>query len=130
MTPEQIARPGTEAAHQMAVFAWCALNQKMYPVLGTKCIFAVKNEEKSGSVIVGTRQKAMGCKSGVSDIILLKPIEKWYGLCLEMKKPGGKVSENQLIFRNDVLTEGYLYKVAYNWQEAVDIIKNYLEGKY
>jgi hypothetical protein len=130
MTPWQIASKGTEAAHQMAVFAWCALNQHKYPVLGTKCIFAVTNEEKCNSVVVGMKSKAMGRKAGVSDIILLASQGKWHGLCLEMKKPGGKISDEQHKFQAHVTEERFMYMVAYGWEEAVWIIKNYLEGTY
>lgn len=134
MTPEEIAKSGTELAHQMALFAWIAENKHLYPK-ATK-LFAIKNEEKSGSKIVGGRFKASGVKSGVHDLFLMIgqcEIRKgWFipfkGLFIEMKKLDGNPSEEQLKFGLSVQEEGYAWEVCYGWKHAVRVLTQYLDG--
>ena len=140
MTPEQIAKPNTEDAHQMAFFAWIALHQDLHPVFRKDCklLFFCVNENKvlgHAGAITGARFKAMGKKSGVSDIICLWPvptkffIPAYHGLLLEMKNPSGVQSPEQKIFQKQVEIQGYCYRVAYTWYEAVAIICDYLGVK-
>ena len=63
MTPEQYIKTGSEHEHQTALFMWIALNKQSYPK--AMKAFAIKNEEKSGSAVVGGRFKASGVRSGV-----------------------------------------------------------------
>lgn len=124
MNPEQLAK-GTEAGEQIALFCWAALMQGRYPCL--KWMFAVKNEERSGSVIAGAKAKAMGVKAGVADIFLPFPCGHHAGLFIEMKKKGGKQSPKQVEFQKE-LHPAYKYVLCYSWKEAVDEIEKYLQG--
>lgn len=125
MTPETLAAKGTEAGEQMALFCWAALMQGRYPML--KWMFAVKNEERSGSVIAGAKAKAMGVKAGVADIFLPFPCGHNAGLFIEMKKKGGKQSPKQIEFQKELHT-AYKYVLCYGWKEAVNEIEKYLQG--
>ena len=128
LTPALISRPGTEAAHQQALFAWAALNSNLYPVLASKAFFAIKNEEKTGSVVIGAKSKAMGVKAGVADIFLAHPVGRYHGLFLEMKKPNGIQSSEQKQFAKDVFKTGYKYVIAYGWEDAKNLLVSYLNG--
>lgn len=96
MNPWKLAEPGTEHAHQRAVFAWanCAARLGYYwadmpegyqhsttgnapaltiaPVPELARLFAIHNQGH-GDVIRGARAKAEGVKAGVPDIMLPVP---------------------------------------------------------
>lgn len=135
MTPEQLAKPGTEHAHQVALFAWCAL-QDAYPVLKSKAFFAIPNGGSRGDTaesakIVGGRLKAEGVKAGVGDMFLALPVGIYAGLFLELKrlkKAGVGPSDDQLEFGELVQSHHYAFKVAYGWEEARDALIAYMKG--
>lgn len=134
ITPQQLAK-GSEHSHQTAFFCWCALNVKKYPEL--KWCHAIKNEEKSGSAIVGARSKQAGIKAGVSDILLPVRRGSYSGLYIEMKAPSrkpkkkgkGGVSDEQAEFGAFVQRQGFGFIVCYGWEEARDTMISYLEQK-
>jgi hypothetical protein len=135
MNPEILAKAGTEHSHQVALFMWCALNVGKFPDL--KWFHAIKNEEKSGSVVVGARSKAAGIKSGVSDTLLPVRRGEYSGLYIELKRPSrkpkcngkGGVSDEQLEFGKFVQSQGFGFVVCYGWEEAVKVLIQYLEQK-
>lgn len=127
MNPADIAKPDTERAHQMAVFAWSALNIQRFPML--KWMFAIKNAEKGGA-IRGAMAQAEGVKAGVGDVFLPYPAKGYHGLFIEMKKPtGGVQSKKQIEFENDIKKNGYAYRVCLHWTVAVETIEWYLNGQ-
>ena len=137
MTPEQIAKPNSEAAHQMAVFAWAALNAERYPEL--KWLHHIPNGGSRGDTeksrkIEGGKMKAQGVKKGVLDLML--PVQRggYCGLYIEMKKPdqrtakNGGASNEQIEFANFVINQGYKALLCYTWQEAVKELEIYLKS--
>lgn len=114
MTPWELAKPGTEHAHQRALFAWAAnaalfgfdyaWNEHSYdhrtrssiwepvaPQPKLTRLFAIHNQGH-GDAIRGGRAKAEGVKAGVPDIML--PVTQrgpdvifCAGLCIELKRP-------------------------------------------
>jgi hypothetical protein len=91
--------------------------------------------------IRGARLKAEGVKDGVPDIHLPVPILHegtwWHGLYLEMKKPSqkpkrcsskGGMSDAQIEFREHCWKWGYGFATCYSWEEAVHVLKKYLES--
>ena len=158
MTPEQIAKPNTEAAHQMAVMAYCAMAKKWgferaefvcgncskplhdKPVPELAWLHHINNGARHGSdakarKIEGSKLKAMGVKAGVADLFLPvvrvhNPTHFHAGLYIEMKKPGklSNTSPEQDEFAKFVQQQNYAYIVVDNWRKAVDNIRQYLEG--
>lgn len=153
MTPEQIAKSGTEHAHQSALFQWAAMNVGNDPRLAM--LFAIPNggargNDRRTAMIRGTSLKAEGVKAGVPDTFL--PVLSWardwndrnefYGLFIEMKKPAarlkrkapthkwdtGGVDPDQIIWLNNLEAQGYKCVVCYSWLEAANAIKLYLTG--
>jgi hypothetical protein len=125
------------------------LGEKCYtpkPVPELAWLHAIHNQGH-GDAVRGGRAKAEGVKAGVADIFLPvvkmtkgfygQPDElKFAGLYIEMKKPDqkpvretskGGLSEEQLKFKEFVLKQGYAWHVCYSWQEAVEVIKEYLK---
>lgn len=125
ITPESLAKPNTEHAHQVALFCWAAINRAKYPEL--EWMFAIPNGGLRDKV-TAARLKAEGARSGVSDIFLPAARYGHNGLFIEMKKPGelkGE-SENQKAFGLHVGNQGYYYIVCDHWEKARDVIEWYL----
>ena len=138
MTPEQLAKSGSEAAHQTALFAWAALNVKRWPEL--KWLHHIPNggsrgDDAKGRAIRGGQLKAQGVRIGVADLCLPVRRGAWSGLYIEMKKPSekpkressaGGVSADQAEFAKFVISQGFGWCVCYSWEEAKSILENYL----
>lgn len=125
MTPEQVAKPGTEHAHQCALFCWANKQLTTWPEL--EWMYAVPNAAER-SVVVASRMKAEGLKSGVSDVCIPVPRKKYNGFYIEMKKPGNAKGEtdNQKKFGAFVTAQGYLYACFDHWEKARDAIIWYM----
>lgn len=67
ITPEQLAKSGSEHGEQSALFAWAADNVEQYPQL--KWLFAVPNGFYGDSGQKG-KMKAEGLRKGVPDVVL------------------------------------------------------------
>jgi len=125
ITPEQIAKAGTEHAHQTAFFAWCALpdQQRAYPQL--KLMFAIPNGGERNKIVAGNL-KAEGVKAGVLDIFLPVARGGFHGLFVEMKVQPNRLTLEQKEFRAAVELQCYASLVCYSWIEAALGIERYL----
>jgi hypothetical protein len=138
MTPEQIAKSGTESAEQSALMAWCAMQSDRRLDL----LFAIPNGGERHAA-VGAKNVATGLKSGVPDLMLPVPINTvslhnepiepiFAGLFLEMKRVKHKTAKNgncsaaQLEWHDKLREQGYAVCVAFGWIEARDILLEYL----
>lgn len=123
ITPETIARSGTEAGNQKAIMLWGALNIKQYPDL--KWLYHVPNGG-SRNKAEASNLKAMGVKSGVPDLHL--PIKRngYSGLVIELKNDKGKVSNEQVDWLINFDRQGFKAVVCRGWEEAVKTIEDYL----
>lgn len=127
MTPEQIAKSGSESAHQKALFAWAAMNMKRWPQL--KYLFAIPNGGLRDK-ITAARLKAEGVKAGVPDVMLPWPRGSYAGLFIEMKKPGEKVRKDsaQEEWHDYLRNSFYCVQVCDDWKEATVVLSKYLTG--
>lgn len=134
ITPETLAKCGTEHGHQSALFCWAALNLDKYPQLSM--LFAIPNGGQRDK-ITAAKLKAEGVKSGVPDIML--PVARFgcHGLFIELKKPKaklengkelakGRTSNNQDTWIAKLKDEGYGACVCYGWNEARQVLEDYL----
>ena len=147
MTPMQLAAKGTESGHQKAFFAWCAMahlngfeaagDPSSYvapgwqglkrPVPALRWIHAIPNGGLRDPVSAALA-KAEGVKRGIPDIFLPFPKGGYYGLYIEMKKPGKfKVSDEQNEFLNYSLANGYMSSICVGWIEAASSVFYYLK---
>lgn len=108
-----------EADHQMAVIEWCKWSKYPYDR-----IYAIENERKA-TPQQSARRKAMGVRSGVSDLCLPVARNGYHGAYIEMKSAKGIVSDNQQQFIDEVQQEGYFACACYNADEAIEVLKNY-----
>lgn len=138
VTPALLAKTDTEAAHQAAVFCWAAYNYTRWPELRwmhSSTYGAVFGDDEKGRMIRAAKLLAQGMRPGVADIFLPVRRGNYGGLYIEMKKPAikpkrpgskGGMSDEQIDFRNFVLSQGFGHFVAYSWEEAVAVIEQYL----
>lgn len=122
----------TESEHQILVMCWakkvCLAGRAELDLL-----FHIPNGgSRSGRE--GVMLKAMGVKPGVLDLFL--PVMKFDGgdvrggLWIEMKAKNGREGEDQLKWIYAMRNAGYEARVAWSWEEAIEIIKDYLGGEW
>ncbi len=81
---------------------------------------SVPNEAKR-SMALASRLKAMGMRSGVSDLVVLLPGGK--AVFMEVKTATGKQSENQKRFQARVESLGFAYCIARSQQDALSFLR-------
>lgn len=84
-------------------------------------------ETKRQQMISGSKRKAMGLVSGVSDTILLLPRRGYHALCIEFKTPVGRQSDAQISWESLVRANGYGYTVCRSLDDFKYIINWYLK---
>ena len=136
MTPEQLAKSGTEHAEQMALFCWAAQQFGRFPEL--RWLHAIPNAGARGNKVAAAQLKAEGVKAGVADTFL--PVGRWHGeanpsktyyagLYIELKKANGvpsDVSKEQIEFAKFVTSQSFAWAVAFGYKEASHLIEAYL----
>jgi hypothetical protein len=115
----------TEDEEQIWIFSWAELNLGRYPEL--VLMHHIPNGGKR-SKTEAARFKAMGVKSGVSDVFLPVARGGYHGLYIELKARDGRPSKNQKDFLDAVKAQGYAGTVAYSGEEAARIIESYMRG--
>ncbi len=132
----------TEHQHQVTVVEWCDLMARhKYPML--KWIYAVPNGGDRHKA-VAAKLKAEGVKPGVPDLCLPfpKPLvvdsypealgvdvrPGWHGLYIEMKSKDtkGRVSPEQKEWLEYLEFVGYKVGVAWNADQAIQILEDYI----
>ena len=68
-----------------------------------------------------------GALSGVADLVLLVPKKGYASLCIEMKKPGGTMSDTQKAFAEAAKGFKNKYVVCYSVEEFKTAVMAYLE---
>lgn len=109
----------SEREHQEAVFEWA--EAKAAEVVELSFLFAIPN----GQMRQGMPMEP-GLKSGVPDLFLAVPNERHTGLFIEMKRPGGRLREEQREWIEALRNQAYRAEVCYGAEEAIDTITEYL----
>lgn len=116
---------GSESEEQQALFQWAEMMKKRFPELSL--LYHIPNGGARSKGTAG-RLKAEGVKSGVPDVCLPVARGKYHGLYIEMKVGNNKPTQNQIIWIDALINQGYQAKVCYGWQEASNVIERYLRG--
>jgi hypothetical protein len=137
-TALQIAQaPPLESQEQQSFFAWAELMVQRIPELAD--LYAVPNAAKR-SMRLAMQMKREGLKAGVPDIVLPHARGGYHALYVEMKrrrvkgekvelKAGTRPRANQRDWHDRLTAAGNLVRVAYGWEEARDIVLEYLQTK-
>lgn len=127
ITPEQLAKAGTEHAHQTAFFQWVAMRFQ-HPQ--KHMFFAVPNGGDR-NISVAASMKAEGVKPGVPDVFWPVPMGPYAGLWLELKRPGlegralGGRSDKQEKWHRDLIGQQYAVATVYGWEAMTEALKWY-----
>jgi hypothetical protein len=115
----------SEAQEQIVVMKWAELQSNKYPELNL--LFHIPNGSYKSKAQAGLF-KAMGLKSGVPDLFLPFASNGFHGLFIEMKTTKGRASESQEWWIMELQKQGYLVKLARGCEQAIEMLKCYLEG--
>ena len=96
-----------------------------YPQYRGGCMFAVPN---GGHRNIQTARllKAEGVTSGVSDLLLLVPKRDYHGLCIEVKTPIGRQSDNQKAWQHTIEAQGFKYEIVRSLDDFAELLRWYL----
>lgn len=109
----------SEDDEQRQLIQWCRTRPEL------QFLFHIANENTAG-IKWGVRNRQLGVKSGVPDLMLPIPAGGYHGLFVEMKTRRGRVSDNQQRWIDALNTFGYRAVVCYGWEAARDEIESYL----
>ena len=117
-------RVPTEDQEQMTVMSW-AHRTKFKDGRLSDYLFHIPNGG-SRNIIEATKLKKMGVKAGVPDLQLIVPNGQVHGLWIELKAQKGKLQPSQKIMIQRLEAQGYMCKVCFGADEAINEIKKYL----
>lgn len=135
LSPEMMARDGSEHGHQVALMLWASEQQRIAGYEPLEWLHAIPNGGDRDKITAG-RMKAEGVKSGVHDLFLPHARGGYFGIYIEMKKPeqiltngkksaAGALSDTQKAFRLFVSKEGYAAVTCWTWEQARDVLMTY-----
>lgn len=111
----------SERTHQVNLIKWFDLQHKEY----AGRLFAVPNGGQR-NIIVATRLKAEGLRSGVPDLMLPVACGGYHGIFIEMKIEKGKLTESQSDWLGFLNAQNYYATACYGFDEARNVINTYL----
>ena len=115
-------RPPSERQIQIECVSWFRMR---YPE-ASRVFFSVPNGG-ARNAWTAKNLRDEGALSGVADLILLVPKKGYASLCIEMKKPGGRVSDTQKTFCEAAKAFKNKYVVCYSVDEFKAAVREYLE---
>ncbi len=113
----------SEDTEQMQVISWARWNTARYPELAL--LYHIPNGG-SRNKAEAVKLKQMGVLAGVPDLCLPVPKGVYYGLYIEMKYADGRLEKTQREFLRAVARNRYFCVVCYGAEEAVNILKEYV----
>lgn len=117
-----------EGEEQARLFGWADLEMARGRMPELRLMFHIPNGG-SRNKAEAARFKAEGVKSGVPDVCLPVPRGGYHGLWIEMKRlAGGRASKEQKQWIADLREQGYRAEIREGWQEAAELITEYLAG--
>jgi hypothetical protein len=102
---------------QAEIVQWYSLE---YGKLHDKCLFHCNNKAKNA--IEGNKMKAMGVKTGVTDLVLIGNKKVIF---VELKTDAGKQGKEQKIFEHQVTELNQTYVVVRSLTDFKEICKKY-----
>ena len=117
-------RPKTEYQIQCEVMEWTRKNRDRLPALHW---FHCSLNGVKLSPGQATKAVKSGLKAGIPDLFFPLPNEDYYGLFIELKRPGGKLSDRQEQCLAYLRHVGYQAVVCYSTREAIEAIEEYIQ---
>lgn len=113
----------SEDTEQILVIQWASYQMNVHPEL--KWLYHCPNGG-SRNQKEAVKFKQMGVKAGVSDLCLPYPKGIYCGLYIEMKYGDGRQQPSQKEFLKDMASAGHFVSTCYSAEEAIEVIKAYL----
>lgn len=114
-----------ESVEQIALFQWAAFQTGKWPQL--RMMYAIPNGGLRHKA-TAARMKQEGVKRGVPDICLPVARGEYHGLYIELKRiRGGRTSDDQEEWIEDLTAEGYRAVVCKGWIKASEEIARYMQ---
>lgn len=117
-------RVPTEDQEQMTLMSW-AHRVKYGSGRLSDYLFHIPNGG-SRNILEAAKFKKLGVKAGVPDLQLIVPNGEIHGLWIELKSKKGKLQPSQRLMIQRLEEQGYMCKVCFGADEAIDEIKKYL----
>lgn len=114
-----------EATLQSSFFEWLAF---AYPDL-RKISYAIPNGG-SRNAIEGKNLKKQGVTKGVPDVFISFPSSGYHGLYIEFKIGKNKLTPEQKLFKDLVVSHGYYFSVCYNIDTAIQTLEEYIYARH
>lgn len=114
----------SEHDEQAALIDWCYLKQKKNP--DYRQIFAIPNGGHRRKA-TAAKLKQEGVMPGVPDLLLAVAKNGKHGLFIEMKSAKGRITANQRVWQDRLVSYDYAFVVARGFDEAKAAIEKYLE---
>lgn len=112
-----------EDSELIKFFDWVRINEKFDSRF--TAIYHVANERRT-SMHKGKIFKQKGVRSGVPDVCVPIPSGMYPGLYIEFKVRPNQLSDSQKSFIKTLLQIGHLVVVAWSAEEAITIVREYL----
>lgn len=118
-----------EELEQALFFHWVDGHLDLHPVM--RWIYAIPNGGQRNK-LTAVKLKATGLRSGVWDVLVPYPTSSdsgafIHGLWIEFKYGKNGLTDNQKEFRRDLEPFGWGFEVVYSSDEAIEIVKKYLD---
>lgn len=117
----RLLRTVSEHEHQVNLIKWFDMQYKEF----SGRLFAIPNGGQR-NIIVATKLKAEGVRSGVPDLML--PVRRggFGGLFIEMKKVKGRATESQNDWNLFLREQNYCAAICCGFDEAKQFVNSYL----
>ena len=109
----------TETQEQKQLIQWCRTDPRF------QYLFHIPNESVGGTGWM-VRNRQMGVKAGVPDLFYPVPMHGYHGLFIEMKSDKGRLSQAQMRWHAALRIFGYRVEVCKGWQQAKNILEDYM----
>lgn len=113
-----------ETEEQAAVIEWWGLKCKAWGV-PDRLLYHIANEG-TRSAARGRLQKKQGVRAGCPDLCLSVARGGFFGLYIEMKRLGGRLTPEQKEFHADLREQGYRVDTCYGAESAIETITEYM----
>lgn len=138
ITPEYLAKSGTEDGEQAALFCYAVTAGRTDPLWNL--LYAIPNGGKREAA-TAARLKATGVKAGFPDIGLPVARGGYHALYIELKRRqvmgkrgrmigGGTTQTDQEKWHADLSKEDNCVQVCYGWEDAVNCVLWYLDTRF
>jgi len=112
----------SESALQIQCIRWFDMQ---YPI-HSRYLFHIRNGGSIKSAREGLKFKRMGVRKGVPDLFLSVPSKEYHGFYIELKKKGGKPSEEQIANGYAYLDLGYKFAIIDDLETFMQEINQYM----